>query len=116
MTYGCEETELTDCLNVFWEGLTAKKRKVFLCRYWYFMSIREIMAECEMGKSQDRDFVMEFDYDIGKGFVRISRDSVKKTLELYVIDRSLLPEDVENPYDREIIKQYAIVSAQVDLQ
>lgn len=51
-TYGCEETELTDCLNAFLEGLPAKKRKVFLCRYWYFMSIREIMAECEMGKSQ----------------------------------------------------------------
>lgn len=56
------------------------------------------------------------DYDIGKNFVRISRDSVKKILKLYVIDRPLLLEDVENPYDREIIKQYAIVSAQVDLQ
>lgn len=75
----------------------------------------DVMA---FGDLSDVDITVQgkFDYDIGKGYVRISRDSVKKTLELYVIDSSLLPEDVENPYDKEIIKQYAIVSAKIDLQ
>lgn len=46
------ETEITECINDFLENLKMNHRKVFICRYWYFMSVKEIMDECDMSKSK----------------------------------------------------------------
>lgn len=48
----CESTQLSLCINSFLEGLTPEKRKVFVLRYWYMASVKEIMTECGMGKSK----------------------------------------------------------------
>lgn len=45
------ESELSDLINQFVGLLSVKNRKVFILRYWYFMSIQEIMFECNMSKS-----------------------------------------------------------------
>lgn len=37
-----EQKELTAAVNRFLSGLKAQERDVFLCRYWFFASIREI--------------------------------------------------------------------------
>lgn len=42
---------LSECINSFLESLNLKTRKVFLLRYWYYMTIKEIMQECNMSKS-----------------------------------------------------------------
>lgn len=47
-----EETELVECVNAFLKALPPENRKVFMLRYWYFMSIKEIQAECQMSKSK----------------------------------------------------------------
>lgn len=47
-----EDDELTECLNDFIAGLEKRNRKVFLLKYWYFMTVNEIMAECGLSKSQ----------------------------------------------------------------
>lgn len=46
------ENELSNFINAFLTKLPKKKRKVFIMRYWYYMSIKEIMEECNMSKSQ----------------------------------------------------------------
>lgn len=46
------ETEIAECINGFLELLKPDYRKVFVLRYWYFMSVKEIMMECEMSKSK----------------------------------------------------------------
>ena len=35
-------TQLTHALEVFLKGLSSRDRDLFLCRYWYLASIREI--------------------------------------------------------------------------
>lgn len=47
-----KESDLSQCIDDFLGTLDKKKRKVFLLRYWYVMSIKEIMDECKMSKSQ----------------------------------------------------------------
>lgn len=47
-----KESELSQCIDDFLETLDKKKRKVFVLRYWYVMSVKEIMDECGMSKSQ----------------------------------------------------------------
>lgn len=44
--------EMADLINSFLEKLKPECRKVFLLRYWYFASIKEIMLECNMSKSK----------------------------------------------------------------
>lgn len=46
------ETEIADIINEFLEGLKPDCRKVFMLRYWYVMSVKEIMKECGMSKSK----------------------------------------------------------------
>ncbi|MCI8513366.1 MAG: sigma-70 family RNA polymerase sigma factor [Lachnospiraceae bacterium] len=46
------EDELADSLNDFLGNLEKENRRVFLLRYWYCLSVREITAECEMTRSQ----------------------------------------------------------------
>lgn len=43
--------KLTECINDFLAELEPEKRKVFLLKYWYFASVKEIMEECGMSKS-----------------------------------------------------------------
>lgn len=46
------DNEVSDCINDFLAKLSKEKRKVFMLRYWYYMSVKEIMEECNMSKSQ----------------------------------------------------------------
>lgn len=45
------EEKLAECINGFLAELEPKARKVFMLKYWYFASIKEIMQECHMSKS-----------------------------------------------------------------
>ena len=45
------EEELSECINVFLSELEPRARKVFVLKYWYFASVKEIMEECDMSKS-----------------------------------------------------------------
>lgn len=47
-----EESDLSQCIDEFLGTLDKKKRKVFIQRYWYMMSVKEIMEECKLSKSQ----------------------------------------------------------------
>lgn len=44
------EEKLTECINGFLAELEPKVRKVFMLKYWYFASVKEIMQECDMSK------------------------------------------------------------------
>ncbi|MBD5547619.1 MAG: sigma-70 family RNA polymerase sigma factor [Lachnospiraceae bacterium] len=46
------ESDLAEQLNEFLSTLNENNRKVFMLRYWYFRTIREIMDECNMSKSK----------------------------------------------------------------
>ena len=43
---------LTELLNLFLESLSPESRKLFMRRYWYFSSIKEIAADCRMSESK----------------------------------------------------------------
>lgn len=47
-----EEKQLTALLNAFLEVLPEEERRVFLCRYWYCDSIREISGRFGFGQSK----------------------------------------------------------------
>ncbi len=47
-----EAAELTAALDRFLAGLPADERRVFLCRYWYFDSVRDISARFGFGQSK----------------------------------------------------------------
>ncbi|MCI8668834.1 MAG: sigma-70 family RNA polymerase sigma factor [Lachnospiraceae bacterium] len=47
-----EDRELADIINSFLADLKPGTRQVFMLRYWYFLSIKEIMSECGMSKSK----------------------------------------------------------------
>ena len=44
--------QMIESLNGFLEDLSAEARKVFLLRYWHFLPVKEIMAECGMSQSK----------------------------------------------------------------
>lgn len=46
------DNELSETINSFLAGLNTKTRKVFMLRYWYHLSVKEIMEECNMSKSR----------------------------------------------------------------
>ncbi len=45
------EKELTEMLNRFLAGLPKRKRQVFVRRYWYFSSVRDIARDCSLSQS-----------------------------------------------------------------
>ena len=45
-------SDLSECIDEFLDTLDKKKRIVFIQRYWYMMSVKEIMSECGMSKSK----------------------------------------------------------------
>jgi len=47
-----EDNELKDIINDFMTTLPKTQRQVFLLRYWYFMSVKEISKSCNMSKSK----------------------------------------------------------------
>lgn len=47
-----EDNELKDIINDFMTTLPKPQRQVFLLRYWYFMSVKEISKSCDMSKSK----------------------------------------------------------------
>lgn len=47
-----EADELRDIVNDFMVSLPEAQRQVFLLRYWYFMSVKEISKNCSMSKSK----------------------------------------------------------------
>ncbi|MDE7156741.1 MAG: sigma-70 family RNA polymerase sigma factor, partial [Lachnospiraceae bacterium] len=47
-----EDRELADIINSFLADLKPGTRRVFMLRYWYFLSVKEIMSECGMSKSK----------------------------------------------------------------
>lgn len=46
-----EEALLVEVLNRFLEGLPVQKRKIFLRRYWYMSSVKEIAADFGLSES-----------------------------------------------------------------
>lgn len=47
-----ERMTVVQCINTFLEGLKPMERKVFVRRYWYAASVKEIAGEYELGESQ----------------------------------------------------------------
>jgi len=46
------DERLADCINRFLDTLDGETRQLFVRRYWYFNSIKEIMRRYGMGKSK----------------------------------------------------------------
>ncbi len=46
------DDQLADCINRFLDTLDAEPRQVFVRRYWYFDSVKEIMKRYRMSKSK----------------------------------------------------------------
>ncbi len=64
-----EEKALTETLNRFLAELSIEKRMIFMRRYWYLCSIKEIAADFNMTESKIKMVLMR------------SRHSLKKVLE-----------------------------------
>lgn len=47
-----EANDLKDAIEKFLDLLSESNRKVFVLRYWYFMSVKEIADCCNMSKSK----------------------------------------------------------------
>jgi len=47
-----EDSELKEIMGDFLAALPNAQRQVFLLRYWYFMSVKEISKRCNMSKSK----------------------------------------------------------------
>lgn len=47
-----EDMTLAEIFDRFLDGLTAETRKIFVLRYWYLYSIREIAGACGLGESK----------------------------------------------------------------
>lgn len=45
-------SELKEIIEEFLASLSQKYREVFMLRYWYFLSVKEIMECCHMSKSK----------------------------------------------------------------
>ncbi len=52
------DRELTEVLNGFLAGLPLRKRQIFVRRYWYFSSIREIAGAYHMSESNVKIILM----------------------------------------------------------
>ena len=64
-----DDSELTDLINGFLASMSAEKRKIFMKRYWYFCSVREIAAELSVSESKVKMSLLR------------SRDELKQLLE-----------------------------------
>lgn len=64
-----DELVLTETLNQFLASLPTETRKVFMRRYWYLNSIKEIAADFDMSESKVKMLLLR------------ARNELKKTLE-----------------------------------
>lgn len=53
-----ERKLLNETVNDFIKGLKDTEQKVFLCRYWYAESIREIAEQCRFSESKVKSMLM----------------------------------------------------------
>ena len=53
-----ERRHVTDCLNAFLKSLDTEQRKVFVRRYWYGSSVKEIAQAYSMGESRVKVMLM----------------------------------------------------------
>ena len=65
-----ELKELSDYLDVFLTGLPIEERKIFLARYWYAASIREIAEKSSYSESKIKSMLLR------------TRRKLKKALEM----------------------------------
>ena len=65
-----ELKELSDYLDVFLTGLPIEERKIFLARYWYAASIREIAEKSSYSESKIKSMLLR------------TRRKLKKALEV----------------------------------
>ena len=47
-----DDSALADLINGFLASMSAEKRKIFMKRYWYFCSVRQIAAELSISESK----------------------------------------------------------------
>lgn len=47
-----EQRELVEILNAFLEKMSKEEQHIFILRYWYFLSIKEISKECSITDSK----------------------------------------------------------------
>lgn len=64
------DTELSEVINSFLAGLNAKMRRVFMLRYWYHLTVEEIMKECNMNRSKVESILYR------------TRENLKKHIEI----------------------------------
>ncbi|MDE6984528.1 MAG: sigma-70 family RNA polymerase sigma factor [Lachnospiraceae bacterium] len=69
-------SELEDCINTFLEQLAPLDRKIFLLRYWYFSSIKEIAVELS-------------DWGISKSCIETKLFRMRQKLKQYIIERKI---------------------------
>ncbi len=60
---------LTACLNRFLSGMKPEDRKIFVQRYWYVRSVKEIAADLQLGESKVKMTLLR------------QREKLKKALE-----------------------------------
>lgn len=70
------ENQIIESLNLFLRNLPDDALKVFMLRYWHFLSIKEIMAECRMSKSKVESMLFR----------------TRKKLKEFLMERSLYEE------------------------
>lgn len=75
-THDLETSDLEDCINTFLEQLDTIDRKIFLLRYWYFASIKEIAVELS-------------DYSISKSNIETRLFRTRQKLKQYIIERKI---------------------------
>lgn len=71
-----ETSELEDCINTFLEQLDPIDRKIFLLRYWYFASIKDIAVELS-------------EFNISKSSIETKLFRTRQKLKQYIIERKI---------------------------
>ena len=66
-----EENYLLECINAFLTELPEEKRKLFVCRYWYADSVKDIAQR----------------FDMTPNHVSVTLKRVRKKLHDYLIER-----------------------------
>lgn len=61
-----DDIALTEVINRFLLGLSVEKRKVFMQRYWYLCSIKEIASDYQMSESKVKMILLRARKDLQK--------------------------------------------------
>ncbi len=65
-----ENMFLTEKLNCFLSGLSVEKRRIFMRRYWYLSTIKEIADDYQMSESKVKMILLRTRNDLKKYFER----------------------------------------------